>query len=95
MVETVLGWSIPGITLAMVAVGLWELRGQKRRGKAGTPLTATYVDEFTAIFYGTKRWELDHRDTQSMMREEDAQGGPPLGVDLDAGTVVLPPRTGR
>ncbi|WP_189209180.1 DUF6191 domain-containing protein [Actinokineospora fastidiosa] len=95
MVETVLTWAVPGGTLLMVAFGVFELRRQKRRGRAGTPITATYVNEFTAMFYGTKRMELDHRDSMSMMREEDAQGGPPpLGVDLDAGTVVLPGNPG-
>lgn len=89
MVQTVLAWSVPGGTLLMVAVGIWELRRQKRRQKAGTPLTATYIDEVTAMLYGTKRMELLHRDSMSMMREEDAQGGPP-GVDLDAGIVRLP-----
>lgn len=89
-VETVLAWSVPGGTLLMVAVGVFELWRQRRRDKAGTPLTATYINEFTAMFYGTKRMELDHRASMSMMREEESQGGPPpLGVDLDRGTVVL------
>ena len=61
----------------------------KRTGKR---LSATYVDEYTAIFYGTKRMELNHRDSVEMLREEDAQGAPPrLGVDLDRGVVVLRP----
>lgn len=30
-----------------------------------------------------------------MMCEEDAQGGPPLGVDLDGGVVRLPEAKGR
>jgi hypothetical protein len=46
----------------------------KRTGKR---LSATYVDEYTAIFYGTKRMELNHRDSVEMLREEDAQGAPP------------------
>lgn len=91
MVEGILAWAVPGMTVLMVAVGIWELRRQRRKGRAGTPFTATYVNEFTAIFYGTKRMELDHRDSMSMMREEDAQGGPPLGIDLDSGTAVLRP----
>jgi hypothetical protein len=90
-VETVLTWSIPGGTLLVVAVGGYELLQQKRRKRQGTPLTATYINEFTAMFYGSKRMELDHRDSMSLMREEDAQGAPPLGVDLDRGTVVLRP----
>ena len=78
------------MVVAMVAAGGYELLRQKRRNKAGTPLTATYVNEFTAIFYGTKRTELDHRDSMSMMREEDAESAPPnVAVDLDNGIVRL------
>jgi hypothetical protein len=92
-VATLLEWSIPGWVLLLVAVGLWELRRQAKRRKPGTPLSATYINEFTAMFYGTKRMELDHRDSMSMMREEDAEGAPPHhGVDLDRGVVVLPPK---
>jgi hypothetical protein len=80
-------WVIPIPVLLLIAVGIYELRTKKR---PGTPISATYVNEFTAIFYGTKRTELDHRDSMSLMREDDAQGAPPgLGVDLDRGVVVL------
>jgi hypothetical protein len=55
-------------------------------------LSTTYVNELTAVFYGTKRIELEHRDSWSILREDDAQGAPPtVGVDLDRGTVTLPP----
>lgn len=89
---TVLEWSIPGSALALVSLWVFELVRRRRRGRTGTPLSAAYVDEFTAVFYGTKRIELNHRDSVSMMRDEQAQGAPPrLGVDLDAGVVVVRP----
>jgi hypothetical protein len=94
-VETALALSGPAAVLLLVLVGSWELIRVKRRKQSGTPLAETYVNEFTAIFYGTKRIELEHRDTVSMMREEEAQGAPPLGVDLDKGTVALPVRGSR
>ena len=84
-------WGIPGGVLLLVAVGAYELRPSKQRRKPGTPLSATYVNEITALFYGSKRTELEHRESMSMMREEDSEGAPPLGVDLDRGTVVLRP----
>jgi len=87
-----LAFSIPGGVLLLVAVGAYELLPRKRRRRPGAPLSATYVNEFTAMFYGTKRLELDQRDSWSMMREEDAHGAPPrLGVDLDRGIVMLRP----
>jgi hypothetical protein len=76
--------------LLLVAVGACETLPRRRRRRTGPRLSATYVNEITAMFYGTKRTELDYRDSWSMMRDEDAEGAPPLGVDLDRGTVVLP-----
>lgn len=90
---TAMEWSIPGSVLLVVAVGVYELVRHRRRKQRGTPLAATYINEFTAMFYGTKRMELDHRDSMSMMREEDMQGGPPgFDAELDRGVVVLPRR---
>jgi hypothetical protein len=89
---TAFEWSIPGGMILLVAVGVYELWREKRRKRTGKRLSATYVDEYTAIFYGTKRMELNHRDSVEMLREEDAQGAPRrLGVDLDRGVVVLRP----
>ncbi|WP_018683564.1 DUF6191 domain-containing protein [Actinokineospora enzanensis] len=86
--EAVLTWSIPLSTLTVVGVGVYEMRRQKRRNKHGTPVTATYINEFTAMFYGTKRVELDHRDSTSLLREEDAQGAPP-GSDPAQGVIYV------
>jgi hypothetical protein len=88
--ETLLGLSLPGGVLALVLLAAWESR--KRRKRPGTPLSSTYVNELTAMFYGTKRVQLDHQDSISLMREEYVQGAPPgLGVDLDRGVARLRP----
>jgi hypothetical protein len=94
---TLLEWSIPGGVILLVVVALFELWREKRRKRTGKRLSATYVDEVTAMFYGTKRMELNHRDSVEMLREEDADGAPPrFGVDLDRGTVfVRPDAAGR
>lgn len=86
----ILAFSIPGSVVVLVLVGLFETR--RRRNHPGQTLSETYVNEFTALFYGTKRMELNHRDSVSMMRDDDAQGAPPdMGVDLDRGVAVLRP----
>lgn len=91
--EKVLSWSVPGSVLLVVAVGGYELVRHKRRKRMGTPVAATYINEVTAMFYGTKRTELDHRDSMSMMRAEEFHGGPPgWDVDLNRGMVQLPPK---
>jgi hypothetical protein len=76
--------------LILLALGVYESR-KRRAHQSGPTLSGTYADELTAMFYGSKRTELDHRDSWSMMREDDSEGAPPLGVDLDGGTVVLDP----
>jgi hypothetical protein len=87
---TVFEWSIPGGTVLLVLVGVYELLREKRRKRTGKRMSATYIDEVTAMFYWTKRMELNHRDSVLMLREEDAQGAPPgLGVDLDRGIVIF------
>lgn len=89
---TLFEWSIPGGVILLVLVAVFELWREKRRKRTGKRLSATYVDEVTATFYGTKRMELNHRDSVEMLREEDADGAPPrFGVDLDRGTVVVRP----
>jgi hypothetical protein len=89
-VETVLAWSIPGGTLSVVGVAVYELLRQRRRKRKGTPLATTTVNEITAMFYGSKRMELDHRDSVAVMREEEPQSAPPLRLDPDDGVVRLP-----
>lgn len=84
-----LSWSIPGWVLLLMLVALYEALTRKRR-KRRTPVSGTFTDEFTAMLYGTKRMELDHRDSVSMLRDDQDQGAPPhLGVDLDRHTVIL------
>ncbi|WP_067470887.1 DUF6191 domain-containing protein [Nocardia amamiensis] len=88
---SVLQWSIPGWVILLVLVAVYELTVNKRRKRRrSTPISGTFTDEFTAMFYGTKRLELDHRESVSMLRDEQEQGAPPLlGLDLDRRTVVL------
>jgi hypothetical protein len=83
---------IPGTTAVLVAVGAYEMRPANGRKRLRRRLSSTYVEEVTAFLYGTKRRELEHRDSIEMLREEDAEGAPPwLGVDLDRGVVVVRP----
>lgn len=87
-----LAWTIPGWVLLLMAVALYEALTRRRRRRR-TPISGTFTDEFTALFYGTKRMELDHRDSVSMLRDEQAQGVPPrVGVDLDRHMVALRPQ---
>ncbi|MGO4617970.1 DUF6191 domain-containing protein [Nocardia sp. 2YAB30] len=87
---SVLQWWIPGWVILLVLVAVYELTVNKRRRRRRTPISGTFTDEFTALFYSTKRMELDHRESISMLRDEQDQGAPPrVGLDLDRHTVVL------
>ncbi|WP_280492070.1 DUF6191 domain-containing protein [Nocardia asiatica] len=87
---SVLQWSIPGWVILLVLVAVYELTVNKRRRRRRTPISGTFTDEFTALFYPTKRMELNHRESVSMLRDEQGQGAPPLvGLDLERRTVVL------
>lgn len=88
---SVLQWWIPGWIILLMLVALYELAVGRRRKRRRTPISGTFTDEFTALFYSTKRMELDHRESVSMLRDEEADGAPPFGVDLDRHTVVLRP----
>ncbi|MFQ6394765.1 DUF6191 domain-containing protein [Nocardia sp. KC 131] len=89
--DLLLQWSIPGWIILLMLVALYEALTRKRRRRRN-PVSGTFTDEFTALFYSTKRMELDHRDSISMLRDEQAKGEPPqFGVDLNSRTVVLRP----
>ncbi|WP_216911279.1 DUF6191 domain-containing protein [Nocardia noduli] len=86
-----LAWMIPGWVLLLVAVAVFETLTRKRRRRR-TPVAATFTDEFTALFYPTKRMELDHRESISMLRDDHTRAAPPpVTVDLTRSIVTLEP----
>jgi hypothetical protein len=83
----VLAFGLPFVALFWLT---WLIVRHKTGKRAKSSFSEITVNEYTALFYGTKRRELDHRDAWSMMRDEEAQGAPP--VDLDGGTWHVTPR---
>lgn len=91
--------SIPGLVLLLFGLAVIDrigatanqrLRLPWRRPEDGRPLAAVGLDELHAIYYASKRHELDQRQTSLMMRDEEGDGAPPRSkVDLDAGTAVI------
>ncbi|MEU7786678.1 DUF6191 domain-containing protein [Amycolatopsis sp. NPDC049159] len=91
---TWLGLALPGGVVVLLVVAAIELRPRKDGSRFKARLSATYVEETTAFLYGTKRRELEHRETMSMLVEQDAEGAPPWrDVDLDAGIAKIRPRS--
>jgi hypothetical protein len=100
------GWvfamSLPGLVCLLVALaaverfGLWATSRSRlpwRRGRTGTPASATGLDELTALFYATKHLELEQRRTELVLREDTGDADPRrfrLDLDHDAPTAVVP-----
>lgn len=81
-----------GTPLPALLVLLFWLYDRRRGAAPASGMSGTYTDEFTAVFYGTKRMELEHRQTMSMMRDEPEQSAPPwLRLDLPNGTAKVRP----
>lgn len=77
--------------LGFLLLGAYEAIRYGRNHKPRKSVYRIGDDQLTMLLTGSKRIELAHRDSFSMMRDDEDQGGPaPLGVDLDNGTVYLP-----
>jgi hypothetical protein len=85
-----LAFGLPVLALLALSWLIVRHKSGKRTKRSFTEIT---VNETAAIFYGTKRRELDHRDSWSMMRDEQDQAAPPGGpaIDLDSGTMTIHP----
>jgi Family of unknown function (DUF6191) len=91
--------SIPGLVLLLVVFATVDRIGRKagsrlrlpwRTAESGRPLAAPGIDEMQALFYATKRYELDERRTSLMLRDEEHDGAPPHSeVDLDTGKAII------
>ncbi len=80
--------SLPALVVALFVLAVVERF--VRRGKKGTPMAAAGLGELGATFEAGKRDELEYREEERQLRDEEGDGAPPRSrVDLDAGTAVL------
>ncbi|WP_425554662.1 DUF6191 domain-containing protein [Kitasatospora putterlickiae] len=55
----------------------------------------TAVEELHALFNANKRVQIEQRQAQLVLRDDERAGAPPgAGVDLDAGTAMVRRRPG-
>ncbi|MET8539085.1 DUF6191 domain-containing protein [Kitasatospora sp. NPDC004799] len=67
-----------------------RLAARARPGSLGLGATAT--EELHALLNANKRVQIEQRQAQLTLRDDDHAGAPPrTGIDLDNGTAVLPP----
>ncbi|MDH6709327.1 hypothetical protein P3T27_006073 [Kitasatospora sp. MAA19] len=61
-----------------------------RRPGSGLGLGATATEELHAFFNANKRVQIEQRQAQLVLRDDDQAGAPPrVGVDLGNGTAVI------
>lgn len=90
--ELLIGMSLPGLVILLSVLGILELVGEKRRGgpRHGTAMASTGFDILQEALYPSKRYELEERDAQALMAEQDDDGAPPRStIDLSSNRAVI------
>ena len=84
--------TLPGLVILLTVLGILELLASrsKHSKKHGTAMASTGFDLLQEALYPSKRYEIEQRDHEALMAEEDAEGAPPRSrIDLDNGTAHL------
>ena len=84
--------TLPGLVILLTVLGIAELVSTRSRhsGKRGSAMASTGFDLLQEALYPSKRYEIEQRDHEALMAEEDAEGAPPRSrIDLDKGTAHL------
>lgn len=88
--EFLLGMTLPALVIALSILGVLELVRNRRRGRRGTAMASTGFDLLQEALYPSKKYEIEQREAESIMAEEDAEGAPPRSrIDLERGTAHL------
>ncbi len=90
--EFLLAMTLPALVLALFALGMFELARAKRKPGSthGTAMSSTGFDILQEALYPSKKHEIEQREHESLMAEEDAEGAPPrTRIDLDKGTAHI------
>lgn len=89
--------TLPGVVTLLIALaaverfGLWAGRSILPWRRDRATISAAGFDEFTGLLYAGKRVELDQRNTELVLRDDQRDGAPPRGgIDLDRNTATLP-----
>jgi hypothetical protein len=69
----------------------WRRRQARERRKA-----SAWIEEFHALYYSSKRHELEQRGVEMVLRDDEHDGAPPrTGIDLDRGKATIHRRPRR
>jgi hypothetical protein len=85
-----LAMTLPALVLLLTVLGVLEVLSAKRRGQRGSAMSSTGFDILQEALYPSKKHEIEQRDHEALMAEEDAEGAPPrTRIDLDKGTAHI------
>lgn len=88
--ELLFAMTLPALVLLLTALGVLEMVSTKRRGRRGSAMSSTGFDVLQEALYPSKKHEVEQRDHEALMAEEDAEGAPPRSrIDLDKGTAII------
>lgn len=90
--------TLPGLACLLVLLAVLERLGIWFSGRSWVPwrrkretvVSSVAFDQVTALFYATKHYELQHRASELVLRENQGDGAPGrLRLEFDA---ITPPR---
>lgn len=85
-----LAMTLPALVLLLTVLGVLEVLSAKKRGQRGSAMSSTGFDILQEALYPSKKHEIEQRDHEALMSEEDAEGAPPrTRIDLDKGTAHI------
>ena len=90
--EFLVAMTLPALVLVLFALGMVELAAARRKpgSTRGSAMSSTGFDILQEALYPSKKHEIEQRDHEALMAEEDAEGAPPrTRIDLDKGTAHI------
>lgn len=94
--ELLIGMTLPALVIALTILGAFELVVARRRhgGNGGArtrgTMASTGFDILQEALYPSKKHEVEQREHEALVYEEDAEGAPPRSrIDLEHGKAHL------
>lgn len=80
------GFALPSLVIGLVTLGTVEIVLNRTRGRRGTASASPGFEALEVLFAPAKRHEVEERQSQSLMRDEEQSGDRPFSrIDLERG----------
>jgi Family of unknown function (DUF6191) len=84
--------SLPALVIGLTVLGVLEIVARRHGGRHHGTASSTGFDVVHELFTPAKRYQVEQREHEALLYEQDEEGAPPrTRIDLDRGTahVVL------